>query len=379
MKSQKIDFLKNALFSVLFLICWGNNAEAFDFQLNGFADLVGTQSSTSLPLDNIGNQGTRLTFDPESRLGLNLGADLGANLTFSSQVLAQGNAGGEYNLAAAWLFATYRPFEWLAIRAGKQINPVFLYSEQINVGYTYLWTRLPSEVYGLYPLQSFNGLSVIHTLFFGDYQLRTQLIGGAGSETITQPSLTFTGTSNEVKGIESTFSSDHFKARIGYIASNPTGSVILSAPLAQTPQGILSGLLTSPVDIGTVQNISAGTSFDFMNFVGSAEIDRLLGSGTLIRATTGVYGSLGYRVLPKLITYFVYAWENLNGTVYYYPDTTVSTTPKIGQHSTIIGLNFRMTPSAVLKAEYMRRQESFADSIQNFGANTYTLTADLVF
>jgi hypothetical protein len=366
---------------ILVVICFDEHlAEAFDFQMNGFADLVGTKSNTLLPLDNLGNQGNRLTMDPESRLGLNLSADLGNNLTFASQLVAQGNNSGQYNLAVDWLFATYRPTEGLAFRAGRQINPAFLYSEQIDVGFTYLWTRLPYEVYSLDPLDSFNGLAAIYTSFLGDFRLRTEIFGGAGATTVDGSAGTFVGIPNDEKGIEVALLSDHFKFRMGYDSSNPTGTISTSVPIVTVPSGVISGTFTEPADLGTTQIFSTGTSFDYLNFVGSAEVAHLWSNGTLVSSATGAYGSLGYRVCPRLTPYFLYAWQgNLSGTSYVYPDPSISSTSKTDQHSEVFGLNFKMSPAAVLKVEYMRTQENFADFTQNFGANTFTAAVDLVF
>jgi hypothetical protein len=378
--SWKTDLWMGGLW-VIFMFCLGERrAQAIDLQMNGFADLVGTQSGTSLPIDNIGNQANHLTVDPESRLGLNLSADLGGNVTFASQILAQGRSGGQYDLQADWLFATYRPVEGLSIRAGKQINPAYLYSEQFDVGFTYLWTRLPYEVYGSYPIDSFNGLAVIYSFFLGELQLRTEVFGGAGDQTISAPSSTFTVSSNDDKGIETALSSDHFKFRLGYISANATGTASAPALLAQPPGGVVTGTFTSGADIGTVQILSSGASFDFKGLMASAEMVRFWGSGTLVHSTTAAYGSLGYRVLPKLTPYVVYSWKgDLSGTAYVYPDPTVSSTAATDQHSDIFGLNYKLTPSVALKAEYMRTQEYFADATKNFGANTFTLSVDLVF
>jgi len=384
MKSQRIDRRNSTLSAgLLFLVAFfgvGAPAQAFDFQMHGFADLVGDQSNTSFPIDSIENQGTRLTVDPESRLGLNLSADLGDNLTFASQIVGQGDAGGQYNLQADWLFATYRPMEGLSIRAGKQINPAFLYSEQFDVGFTYLWARLPYEVYGIYPLDSFNGLAVIYSKFFGDLQLRTEIFGGAGNETIPGPTFTFVGTSNDDKGIDVTLSSDHFKARVGYIAANPTGTLTFDVPIEKIPQGTVESVFTGPADLGTTQLISAGASLDYMKFTGSAEFARFLSSGALVHTSSGAYGSLGYHVFPWLTPYFLYAWQgDLDGTAYVFPDPSVSTTLKTDQHSETVGLNFKVSPSAVVKVEYMRTQANFVDTTQDFGANTFTASVDLVF
>jgi hypothetical protein len=268
-------------------------------------------------------------------------------------------------MGADWLFLTYRPSEALAIRAGRQIAPVFLYSEQIDVGFTYLWARLPYEVYGFYPLKSVNGLSLLYSLFWGDLTLRTEVFGGAGD--LTLPNGSFSGSANEVKGFDIALSSDHFKLRGGYSASNPTGRVF-------------NALGNFPADLGTAQVYSVGGSFDYLGFVGAAEANRFVTSGHLIEKATGFYGSLGYRVLPALIPYVMYAQQSdVSGTGLLYPDMTVSFTPRTGQNSKAVGLNFKLSPSAVLKTEYMRTEYGFLDTSRNYGADTFTGSLGLVF
>ena len=77
---------------------------ALDLQLRGFADLIGTQTNSRLALSTI-NNGAHLTLDSETRIGLNLSSDLGNNLSFAGQLLAQGNDSGQYSLNALWIFA----------------------------------------------------------------------------------------------------------------------------------------------------------------------------------------------------------------------------------------------------------------------------------
>jgi hypothetical protein len=167
---------------------------------------------------------------------------------------------------------------------------------------------------------------------------------------------------------------------MGYESSNPTGTISTSVPLEPVPGGTISDTFTSNADLGTTQVFSAGTSFDCLKFVGSAEVAHLWSNGSLVRSATGAYGSVGYRVLPRLTPYFLYSWMgNLSGTSYVFPDPAISATPKTDQHSEVFGFNFKMSPAAVLKLEYMRTQADFVDTTQSFGANTFTASVDLVF
>ena len=369
------------VFCFLPLFFCSRQALAVDLQIHGFSDLIGSRSNTNYPVDTINNNGGHLTVDSESRLGLNFNADLGNRLTFASQILAQGN-GGAYNLAADWLFATYRPFDEFAVRIGRQINPQFLYSEQYAVGYTYLWTRLPSEVYGLNPIDSFNGVSIIYTHPWGDLEFQMQIYGGAGDTNGQGGALSYTATLDDNKGVELVLLSlsDKFKIRAGYNSSNPVVTEAVQVPIMQTPVGAINGTMFIPADIGTIQTFTAGTSFEWMRFEGRSEIARIVGTSAFIRTVTGAYGTLGYRLLPFMTPYFNYAWEGgVSGSAYTFPVPSISTTQLTDKHGTTVGLNFKVSPSAVVKAEYMRTQSNFVDTSKDFGVNTYTFTFDLIF
>jgi hypothetical protein len=378
MSSYRCTF---AVLAVLFGTA--TSSYALDLQLHGFGDLEGSKTAGSeLPINpTIGNSDSRLEVDPESRLGLNLSADLGNNLTFASQLVGQGNSNGTYNLAADWIFVNYKPIEGLTVRAGRQINPAFLYSEQYRIGFLYPWTRLPYEVYGLYPLISFNGLSAIYAYFMHDIQFRAQVFGGGGDVGGNLSATSAVSVSvNDGKGIDLSVSNDNFKVRVGYISSHPTGTVSTGVTIAPSPVGPISGSLTSPLDVGTLQVFSTGGSFDYKNLLAIVEANRVLGSGTFYQSGTGAYGTLAYHVLPWLMPYVTYAWQgNLRGSYFTFPDTSISLTQRTNQHSDIAGLNFRVSPSAVLKTEYMRTQENFQDTKQNFGANIFTASVDFVF
>ncbi len=370
---------KRTLQGLCFITCiCSGTVQAGDLQIRGFSDLIASKSSTDLPVGTINNNGKRLTVDSESDLGLNLSADLGNKITFASQILANGK-GGAYRLFADWLFATYRPTDGWAIRVGRQINPQFLYSEQYAVGYTYLWTRLPSEVYGLNPIDSFNGLSIIYTVpLAGDFQLKTQLYGGAGDTQGSGPFYTYSAALDDDKGIELTLSSDRIKIRAGYNTTNPKVSESIQTPVL--PGNPVLGTIALNENIGSIQSFTAGTSLEWRDFELLSEMVRLTGTGDFIRTATGVYGTLGYHLLPSITPYFTYAWEgDLSGIAYTFPDPTVSTTRLTDEHGITFGLNFKVSPSAIVKTEYMRTEEHFVDTSRNFGANTFTAAFDFIF
>lgn len=68
-----------------------------------------------------------------------------------------------WDLSATWAFLSWRPGnDWL-VRLGKQRVPIYLNSENRDVGQTYDMARLPIEMYGISPSTDFNGVYVSHS------------------------------------------------------------------------------------------------------------------------------------------------------------------------------------------------------------------------
>lgn len=355
------------LFAVPFILA-SPSSNALDLQIRGFADLIGTQTNSRYSLSTI-NNGAHLTLDSETRLGLNLSSDLGNDLGLAAQLLAKGNDSGKYSVDALWIFANYKPVEGLILRLGRQINPIFLYSEQFDVGYTYLWTRLPGVVYGILPVNAFSGLSVIYTQFFDRLQLRTQVYGGAGDSVVDTVAATIKSSANDLMGFETSLSSDHFKIRAGYTTYHPTGKMTLA-----------SGGAPIPLSFGRFQMASVGVNLDYSNFVFSSEYAHSETNTSLIHTAAGGYASFGYRVTTRLTPYLTLGREgNLSGSLYSFPDSSVSTTQLIQQDNYIAGVNFKLTPSAVVKLEYMRVENKYVDSNRNFGADALTGALSVIF
>jgi hypothetical protein len=116
-----------------------------------------------------------LSFEPDTLLGLQAQSDLGENLSVTGQLLARAE---NDSVEAEWLYLSYQATPSLRLNFGRQRLPFFLYSDYLDVGYAYHFLRPPISVYDL-PFSSIDGLSAIHTLPMGDFELATQVIGGS--------------------------------------------------------------------------------------------------------------------------------------------------------------------------------------------------------
>ncbi len=79
--------------------------------------------------------------------------------TVQAKVAPDATNDNSYAGTVSWAFLSYRPTnDWL-IRAGKQLIPFYLYSETIDVGVTYDFARLPTEMYSIISANDLTGLS----------------------------------------------------------------------------------------------------------------------------------------------------------------------------------------------------------------------------
>ncbi|MBI5924500.1 MAG: hypothetical protein HY836_02775 [Aquabacterium sp.] len=102
------------------------------------------------------------TFKRDTVLGAQVDAKLSSewSATVQAKVAPSLHNDEDWSLTASWAFVSWRPDnDWL-VRMGKQRVPMYLNSENMDVGQTYDFARLPFEMYGLSPSNDFKGLSV---------------------------------------------------------------------------------------------------------------------------------------------------------------------------------------------------------------------------
>ena len=134
-------------------------ALAADFSLSGFGTLGYARSDQDFNYQRfIDNDGT---LKRDSVAGLQADVKFSENFGATVQVLAApaSNNDSRYEGTVAWAFLSWRPTnDWL-IRLGRQRIPFYLYSQTYNVGVTYDFARLPTEMYSISPNNELTGIS----------------------------------------------------------------------------------------------------------------------------------------------------------------------------------------------------------------------------
>ena len=132
---------------------------AAEFSTSGFGTLGYARSDRAYTYQRfIDDRGT-LQRDSVAGLQVDARFDHGLGATVQVKAAARTDRDTGYEASIAWAFVSYRPSnDWL-FRVGKQRIPLYLYSENYDVGASYDFARLPTEMYSITPSNDFVGAS----------------------------------------------------------------------------------------------------------------------------------------------------------------------------------------------------------------------------
>lgn len=150
-------------------------ADTPSFSLNGFGTL-GVVHSSEDQADYVSNQftarGTGHTTDwsaeVDSKLGLQLTANLTPRISSVVQVVTEQQYDGEFRPGFEWANVSFDVTPDLNLRAGRVVLPVFMNAEHRKVGYATAWVRPPLEVYRSIPVSNIDGIDVSYRLRIAD-------------------------------------------------------------------------------------------------------------------------------------------------------------------------------------------------------------------
>ncbi|MBK8971651.1 MAG: hypothetical protein IPM37_09875 [Hahellaceae bacterium] len=172
--------------------------ESDNFRFSGFASLAAGKVND--PVLRFGDYSNQWSVDTDTVLGLQGQARLADRLSLTGQVLSRGynyNSYSDYEPQVSWLFLSYQMAPDLRIRAGRLRTPHYLYSDTLEVGYSYVWVRPPIDVYTpvFDPLANFNGtdFTLTRDVQSGDWldaETEMQFYGGVLDESFNDIHIT---------------------------------------------------------------------------------------------------------------------------------------------------------------------------------------------
>ncbi len=128
-----------------------------DVSLSGFGTVDYALSDRDYNIDRFVNKNG--TFKRGSVFGLQADVKFTDQIsaTFQGKIAPSANSDSMWDPTLTWGFISWRPYNDLLFRLGKQRAPLYLYSESLDVGVTYDFAHLPSEMYRTAPASDYIG------------------------------------------------------------------------------------------------------------------------------------------------------------------------------------------------------------------------------
>ncbi len=323
--------------------------------------------SNKVYLGSLGDRGVtnNLTFEKDTRFGLQISSDVAKNMSVVAQLLGTG-VNSNFNAIVEWAYIDYTVNDFASIHVGKIKQPVYLVNDYVEVGYAYPWIRPPGEVYYQNnPLDTINGIEVLLRFPVGNGTLSFQPYFGSNRDKIPNAHGAYFEADN-IYGLDIAYSGKGYTAHASDFHCNQVRTVGQFSQKA----GPLGTVTVDLNGIGECNVAAVGFNLDIDNVVVYSEWQRRTTTKGLSRPfgdQTGWYTTVGYRMgkwLPHLTfastygsasTYGLAADQGAitGGNLAAAPSGSQSINfPVAIQTSITAGLRYEVNDSAALKVEY---------------------------
>ncbi|NHC09040.1 hypothetical protein [Stutzerimonas degradans] len=270
------------------------------------------------------------------------GAQLSYGLTDTVGVTVQATAKAqqdEWKANLEWAYLSWQTTDRLMLRAGRLRSPVYMYSESLDVGYSYPWLRLPDEVYSQVQVTNYEGLDAVYTVPLSYGSVTFQLAGGqAKNRDYYAYDDQFDIDYDKLFGASVSLATNQFGTlRIGYVEADITTDIngTVNNYLTGNPNDNLS-LLVLDKEKGKFTSI--GYQYDNGTWVSNNEWTSRMIENDGLEAIDSFY-LMGGRRFGDFLPHVTYAQLDDNGG---------------RQSSWTLGLNYQAAPTVVVKGEYKR-------------------------
>ena len=324
-------------------------------------------------IGSLGDRGITqdLTFETDTRFGLQISSDVSENMSVVAQLLGRGTI-SNFDAIIEWAYVDYEFADWVSLRAGKIKQPVYLVNDYVEVGYAYPWIRPPVEVYYLNnPLNTVNGAELLLSFPVGPGSLSFQPYIGSNRDDIPNSQGQAYFEAENIVGIDVKYSGRGYSV---HASTFKCGDVRTFGVLNDVPTAFGFNVDVDLNSKGECEVTSAGLTFDLANVVVYAEWQERTTTDSLSRAfgdQDAWYTTLGYRI-GKWLPHLTYAAIDGKASTVTPPavscassetncvtpvGTVPGSTPLFNfpiavQSSITAGLRYEVNDSAALKVEY---------------------------
>lgn len=280
--------------------------------------------------------------DQLSKVGGQLQYGLSDTLSVTGQLALQAEQ-DHWQLTPAPLYLAWQADHQWTLRAGRLGTPFYMYSETLNIGFSYPWLRLPEEVYSLVELSTHDGAEVLYNTSTPLGVISLQISAGQAHDRqeFALGDLHDIDYKN-VLANSLTLSTEHLGSfRLGYTETD------VSLDIRETVDTRLMGrqsLALVTIDGLKGKFSSIGHQYDNGTWLSAAESVKLLIENNP-SDVDAFYLMLGRRA-GNLLAHVTYGQLECQDA---------------RQRSMTYGLNYSLSPSVTLKGEYKRVDVSQSD------------------
>ncbi|SIP98811.1 hypothetical protein [Aquipseudomonas alcaligenes] len=285
---------------------------------------ISGQTNDSWRGDQLSKFGAQLTYGVTDTVGLTL------------QTTAKAY-GDEWKANLEWAYLSWQSTDNLTMRVGRLRTPVYMYSESIDVGFSYPWLRLPDEVYSQVQLSNYEGADLVYNLPLSFATLSFQLAGGiAKNRDYYAYDEEFDIDYDNVFGSSVSLATNDFGTfRVGYVEADIDTEIAGSfTDIFGNPD--TATLLALDKDKGKFTSI--GYQYDNGTWLTANEWTSLVIENDGSNSTDSFY-LMGGRRFGDFLAHVTYAQLDED---------------EGRQSSWTLGLNYNILPTVVLKGEYKR-------------------------
>lgn len=316
-----------------------------------------------------------------------------------------------WDLNASWAFVSWRPNnDWL-VRAGKLRIPLYLASENLDVGQSYDLARLPTDMYSISPTTDVIGLFLTRNWVLGDADLSLDAYTGGAriwNRFYTRDTgASYSEFSTRVSGVVLTWRGDETTLRMGWhhAATQPRGpngfistaryNAVMPGVGYYTPEGspseISNDIITVGVDLQLPgnwrvmaevgRNVQHKTDFGANTLGGYVAVLKNLDRWTpyvVVSAlkSVGAPRRLQEALSQSSVPAFIPQADVINAGQRMLADAVSF----YDQHSLALGTSFSLSPRSKIKAEWLRTwvdKGSIMIDSPAFGASVSDETVDV--
>ncbi|MCJ8317824.1 hypothetical protein [Idiomarina sp.] len=316
-----------------------------------------------------------LDFNPGSLFALQAKANLSDKLSVTTQIMSRGSE--DFDLGVEWAYLQYQLTDSASINVGKLRLPFYMYSDYLDVGYSYHWLRTPQSVYRV-PFDNYTGVSFQHNAFVGDFTFNTQVVAGNMQDDIDViGGETAEAELNNLIGFNTSAIYSNLTMRVAYYQTNDANIQLrgidgdvdaLLTLLEQVGADQIIAELDASEDKGTFAGV--GVMYDNFDWFVGAEYTELELENSYVPKQRSAYITAGKRFDSWALhaTYGKTDDKVMNPERFAVPDPQLQAVVNQAANIVVtetayssIGVNFNIAPSAVLKFDVTHADNKLTD------------------